>query len=72
MLPIYCTTCLIYAPLCHSGARFVGTLAIQLYTDAIHAADKGDMPQTRSISAPAIAQWFYGLRVRTSVMYLIG
>lgn len=65
LLPIYFTTCLIHPPLCHAGARFVGTLAIQLYTDALIAAEKGkdDMPQSLSIRAPPIARWFYGLPV---------
>lgn len=59
-LPIHSAACLIYSPICHSATRFTAFFATQFFTDAIKAADRGEMPHLLSLRAPPVAQWFYG------------
>lgn len=61
-LPIYFGICLVYPPLCHAIAPFIGDLAVRLYTTAISDIDAKHMPRMAGeLIAPPVAQWFYGL-----------
>lgn len=62
-VPLYFLTCLVYAPLCHSGAHFISSYAVDFYTDALTALDMGEMPHVAAMEAPPVAMWFYKVTV---------
>lgn len=65
-LPIYFSICLVYPPMCHSLAQFIGALAVNLYSAALKDMDAGYMPLSQELAAPHVAQWFYGLSPTSS------
>jgi len=53
--------------MCHSLAKFIGGLAVRLYSTALDDMDAGHMPCLTELHAPIIAQWFYGLGPSASI-----
>lgn len=52
---------LVYPPLVLSVDRWFNAQGTKMITDALHALKKGDMPRIDVATAPAQAQWFWGL-----------